>query len=69
MASVEVAPVRPPALPRRRHERDKHDKGLAGQGPLGGYVRRAEVGQSPGAAEAPLDCVPVVAGRQRLAGP
>lgn len=33
MASVEVAPVRPPALPRCRHERDKHDKELAGQGP------------------------------------
>ena len=68
VASVEVAPVRPPALPRRWYERDKHDKGLADQGPLGGHARRAEVGQPPGAAEAPLDCVPVVAGRQRLAG-
>ena len=68
MASVEVAPVRPPALPHRWYERDKHDKGLADQGPLDGHARRAETGQPPGAAEAPLDCVPVVAGRQRLAG-
>ena len=66
--SLSSRPARPPALPRRWYERDKHDKGLADQGPLGGHARRAEVGQPPGAAEAPLDCVPVVAGRQRLAG-
>ena len=44
VASVEVAPVRPPALPHRWYERDKHDKGLADQGPLGGHARRVETG-------------------------
>ena len=66
--SLSSRPARPPALPRRWYERDKHDKGLADQGSLGGHARRAETGQPPGAAEAPLDCVPVAAGRQRLAG-
>ena len=66
---VEAALVHPPAQPRRRHERDEHDEGLASQGPLGGHARRAEAGQPPGVAEAPLDGVPVVVGRQRLEGP
>ena len=44
VASVEVAPVRPPTQLRRRHERNKHDKGLADQGPLGGHARRVETG-------------------------
>lgn len=66
MVPVEAAPARPPAQPRRRHERDE---GIAGQGPLGGHARRAEAEQPPGAAEAPFDGVPVVAGRQRPEGP
>ena len=69
VAPVEAAPAHPPAQPRRRRERDEHDEGLAGQGPLGGHARRAEVGQPPGAAEAPLDGVPVMAGRQCPEGP
>ena len=69
MVPVEAALARPSALPRRRHERDEHDEELAGQDPLGGHARRAEVGQPPGVAEAPLDGIPVVAGRQRPEGP
>ena len=66
---VEAAPARPPAQPRRRRERDERDEGLAGQGPLGGRARRAEAGQPLDVAEALLDGVLVVAGRQRLEGP
>ena len=54
---VEAALVHPPALPCRRHERDEE---LAGQGPLGRHVRRAEVEQPPGVAEALLNGVLVV---------
>ena len=57
---VEATLVHPPALPCRRYERDEHDEELAGQGPLGGHARRAEVEQPLGVAEALLDSVLVV---------